>query len=159
MKERKISKGLVFRIIVYLLGYWTITIVFPILPIGLVMCFKLIVGYSISTKDFVPDITIAIVGIIASSFWGTLWLDKHYPSEIKMFVILLQVLAMAVGLIIYAIIFGVIQLSIDIDINSSVPVSVFLGCGIVLLLNTIWDSIREVKAHYGHAVQSTKEGD
>ena len=151
---------LAVRVISYIFLYMLFTIILPFLPTALMMWYKSVLNNGIKIIDFVSDITISIVGIVLCSLWSNIWLEKHSVSkEVKYLAIGLRFFVILTGYFLYSFVYD-FKLLTDfspIDLNAPIPLSFFIVCGSILLLNAIWDLFFEIKARYGRNKVAKKE--
>lgn len=149
------------RVISFIFLYLLVTVAFPLLPTVFMMWYKTILNYEIRVIEFAPDIAIAVVGIVASSLWGNIWLNKRtVSSEVKFLVLILRVFVILSGYSLYSFVFGFDPLKLfSLDLDASIPSFIFITCGIILFLNTIWELFFEIKARYSSDSQTTTPGD
>ena len=143
------------QVIWYICAYIAITVGGPFMPMLLSVLFKSIVGYSSTMKELMPDIILVIVGIFASSLWGTFMLIKRKRSDFRIFIAIIQIFVLLLGFSFYSFHFGVAQLYASVEIKAKTIKIILLISGIVLFLDTIWDITWEVKEYN----KITKQGD
>ena len=147
------------RILFYVFLYLLVSVAFPLVPTVAMMCYKYIVTYEVKAIEFAPDIAIAVVGVVASSLWGNLWLNKSSVSpEVKYFVLIIRFGVIVAGYSLYSFVYGYDPLKLySMDLNASIPSAIFITCGIILFLNTIWELFFQIKARYGRNNKIRKE--